>query len=239
MTPEAVLAERFRSAGHRWATVHGTYREWRRQDLTDIGFYRYRARVSDAGIETVNSIAIARDGASPHDSVIEAVLTVAASDAGKHRRAEAVSRIGDEWLPDLVVFDGDTFWARTGDAIQTNGGDPDHGHGGADFIRLLTPHEVPDGYDLTALDETEIVAERPSDIVLAVAKAPDPNAYVPESEVFDMISGGDSFRLNVDKDTGILLRVTKLVDGHEAEVREFLEIAIDSPIPDGAFQPLC
>jgi len=166
------------------------------------------------------------------------VLAVATADSGRRRRADAVSRIGEEWMPDSVVVDGPTFWARTGDVVHTNGGDPHSEHGGADFIRLLVPDEVPDGFDLTLLSERETVAGRPCDVVVAVPRAPDPSGWAPESEVFDMTSGGDSFRLSVDRSTGILLQVVKLVDDQPAEICEFLEIALDEPLDDRLFQPL-
>jgi len=141
-------------------------------------------------------------------------------------------------MVDVVVVDGTTFWARTGDTIQTNGGDPHSEHGGADFIRLLTPDKVPDGYDLTMADDREVVAGRQCDVVLAVAKAPDPYGETPGSEVFDMICGGDSFRLSVDQELGILMRVTKLVDGQQAEICEFLEIAVDETLDERLFDSL-
>ncbi len=53
-----------------------------------------------------------------------------------------------------------------------------------------------------------------------------------------MISGGDSFRLSIDRKTGILLRVVKLVDDQPAEIYEFLEIALDEPLDEALFQPL-
>lgn len=141
-------------------------------------------------------------------------------------------------MPDTVVIDGPTFWTRTGDVIDTNAGDPDSSHGGADFIRLLVPDEVPDGYDLTRLPEHETVAGRRCEVVVALPRPPDPYGETPESEVFDMISGGDRFRLSVDLETGVLLRVVKLVDGQPAEICEFLEIALDQPLDDALFQPL-
>ena len=53
-----------------------------------------------------------------------------------------------------------------------------------------------------------------------------------------MITGGTLFRLGVDLQTGVLLRVVKLVDGAEAEVCEFLDITLDAPLEDHLFTPL-
>lgn len=168
---------------------------------------------------------------------MEAVLQVYAAERGLRRRAEALCRTGEEWLPDLVVVDEPWFWARTGDQVHTNGGDPDHEHGGTDFVLLLTPAEVPDGFDLTATGATETVAGRPCAVVVATVRDTDPSTRAPESEVFGMISGGRDFRLHLDQETSTLLRVTKLVDGEVAEVVEFLDLAFDEPIAEDLFRP--
>lgn len=168
---------------------------------------------------------------------VEGVLQVYAAERGLRRRAEALSRAGEEWLPELVVVDGPWFWVRTGDQVHTNGVDPDHEHGGTDFVLLLRPAEVPDGFDLTATGATETVAGRPCDVVVATLRDSDPVMETPESEVFGMISGGQDFRLHLDQQTSTLLRVTKLVDGEAAEVAEFLDIAFDEPVVEDLFRP--
>lgn len=217
-------------------------RHWRRQDLVSLGFERRRRADEGVGIQWATLTAEAsatslRAEAQRHD-IYESVLAVHATDAGERRRADAISRIGEEWMADSVIVEGATFWARTGEEVLTNGGNPHSGHGGADFIRLLVPDEVPDGYDLTLLEEHETVAGRPCDVLMAVPLAPDPTGERPESEVFDMISGGDCFRLSVDRATGVLLRVVKLVDDQQAEVHEFVEIVLDEPVDDAVFEPV-
>ena len=53
-----------------------------------------------------------------------------------------------------------------------------------------------------------------------------------------MITGGTRFRLSVDLDLGLLLRVVKVVDDLDAEVTEFTDITVDEPLPDDLFAPL-
>lgn len=96
---------------------------------------------------------------------------------------------------------------------------------------------MPDGYALTSLGEREVVAGRPCDVVVAEPLPPDPTGETPESEVFDMVWGGDAFRLSIDQRTGVLLRVVKLVDEQPAEVHEFLELVLDEPLDDSVFLP--
>ncbi len=242
MTTPDDLSARLRAAARRWTTARGVVRHWRRQDLVTTGFWR-RADLDGAARGSTALSAVRSDQASGADEhgggeVFESVLAVAAADSGRRRRAVAVSRIGEEGMADSVVVDGPTFWARTGERVDTNAGDPHVEHGGADFVRLLVPDEVPDGYDLSMLSERETVAGRPCDVIVALPRPPDPDGEVPDSEVFDMISGGDSFRLSVDRSTSVLLRVVKLVDDRPAEVHEFLEIALDQPLDDTLFGPL-
>ena len=217
-------------------------RHWRRQELVTLGFHRRITAEAAIGIAWVPLTAQAEqslgcEGETARNDIYESVLVIHAADAGDRRRADAVSRIGEEWMADSVIFDGRTFWARTGQEVLTNGGNPNSGHGGADFIRLLVPEEVPDGYDLTELDQTEEVAGRLCDVIEASPLPPDPTGETPESEVFDMISGGERFILSVDQQTGILLRVVKLVDEKPAEIHEFVEIVLDEPIDESIFLP--
>lgn len=241
MIDESELAARLRSAGRRWSTARGVVRQWRRQELVTLGFHRRTETEAALGLHWVQLTASIEQSPVTEDAaqtdIYESVLAVHAVDAGNRRRADALSRIGDEWMADSVIVNGTTFWARTGDEVLTNGGNPNSGHGGADFICLLVPAEVPDGYDLTPLQQSETVAGRPCDVVKAVPLAPDPTGETPESEVFNMISGGDCFMLSVDQQTGILLRVVKLVDDQPAEVLEFLEMVIDEPIDESTFLP--
>ena len=53
-----------------------------------------------------------------------------------------------------------------------------------------------------------------------------------------MITGGTLFRLSIDRQLGVLLRVVKLVDDTEAEICEFLDITFDAPLDERLFAPL-
>lgn len=217
-------------------------RHWRRQELVTLGFHRRTVADAAVGNAWVPLTAEAEpssggEAQTAQNDIYESVLAIHAVDAGERRRTDAVSRIGEEWMADSVIFDGPTFWARTGQEVLTNGGNPNSGHGGADFIRLLVPEDVPDAYVLAPLKQTEVVADRLCDVVEAIPRPPDPTGETPESEVFDMISGGDRFTLSVDQQVGILLRVVKLVDEKPAEIHEFVELVLDEPIDDSTFIP--
>ena len=172
------------------------------------------------------------------DGIVESVLAVAFDAMGRRRRAQTISRRQEEWLPDLVIVDGPTFWARSGETVQTNGGEERHSHGGTDIVNLLLPSRIPDGYYLSSRGEEEEIAGRMCKVATAVPREPDPYGRTPGSEVFDMIAGGILFRLSIDLQTGVLMRVAKLVDDAEAEICEFLDITFDAPLADELFAPL-
>ena len=220
-----------------WTTAQGVTRQWRRQRLVTIAFEWHVDALEAAG-RSIARITATRDDGDDDDPIIESVLRVAADSQGRRRRVEAVSRRGEEWQADTVVIDGDTFWARTGTSVATNGGDPNHSHGGADIVALLLPSAVPAGFDVAPTDEQDLIADRPCAVGTASPREPDPYGHIPGSEVFNMIAGGTDFRLSIDLETGILLRVIKFVDNELAELCEFTEITINEPLDDALFAPV-
>lgn len=224
------------AADDAWSTVQGVARYWRRQALTDVAFMRFvdEEAATDGSVATFQ--AVQDEGGD--DPIVESVLAVAARRRGRRRRVEALLRRGEEWQADTVVIDGDTFWARTGTSVMTNHGDPNHSHGGADILDLLLPSAVPAGFDLAPTAQREDVASRSCTVVTATPREPDPDGLAPGSEAFNMIAGGRDFRLSIDTNTGILLRVIKFVDDQVAEICEFTEISIDQPLDDTLFAPL-
>jgi hypothetical protein len=210
---------------------------WRRHDLVTIAFHRYMEALHDVGEPVSVYVASASDD-SDDDLIRESVLAVAADRGGRRRRVDAVWRRREEWLPDALVIDGDTYWARTGNAVTTNHGDPRSSHGGADIIRLLLPSSLPAGFDLAPTGEVEQIAGRRCAVVSAAPREADQFGRTPGSEMLHMIAGGTDFRVSIDVETSALLKVVKFVDGQPAEVCEFTEIAFDQPLSDDLFAPL-
>lgn len=245
MVDQQGLAARLRAADSRWTTVRGTFRTWRNQTLVTQAFRDWHHIDQAADTEQggpgsrIVVTAVREDQGAADESRVEHVLRVCAADHGRRRRAETISRTGERWMADLVIIDGPWFWARTGEQVRTNDGDPHVAHGGTDFVCLLTPAAVPDGFLLTATTATETVARRVCDVVVARPREIDPfDSSIPEAEAFGMISGGRDFRLCLDQQTSTLMRVTKLVAGEPAEIAEFLDITFDEPLDPGLFQPL-
>lgn len=238
MVTKEHLVSLLRGADTAWDTVQGVTRQWRRQSLVTVAFERQMAAAEAAGRSTATFTATRVDGVDDDDPIIESVLRVAADSRGKRRRIDAISRHGEEWQADTVVVDGDTFWARTGGSVVTNGGDPNYSHGGTEIVDLLLPSAVPTWFDVAPTDEQELVADRPCAVATASPREIDPHGMSPGSEMFDMIAGGTEFRLSIDLHTGILLRVIKLVDNELAELCEFTEITLNAPLDAALFAPL-
>lgn len=222
-----------------WRSVKAVARQWQRHDLVTAAFHQHFAILAAAGHTALFSVQA--DGGEPEpDPIIELVLAVATDQRGRRRRADVQSRRSESWLFDTLVVDGDSFWARTGKAVLSNGGDPASSHGGADIVHLLTPSAVPAGFDLAVTGEEEVIAGRRCAVVEASPRPYQPHSFgrIPGSEAFHMIAGGTHFRLGVDLDTGVLLRVVKVVAGEIAEVCEFTSIRFDEVLDDTMFAPL-
>lgn len=173
-----------------------------------------------------------------HDAEAETVVALAVDRTRQRRRVELLSWHGEEFRPDLLVVDGDTFWARTGTDVLTNAGDRNHTHGGDEMIALLQPGDVPVLFDVEATGSEETVAGRLCLPAIAHRRTPEPAGSDTTLDPFGMIAGGDVYQLWVDVDLGILLRAVKVVDGHPAEIHEFAHLVLDEPIPDDLFNPI-
>jgi hypothetical protein len=239
------LAELMRAADTAWTTAEGVTRHWRRQDLVDLAFQRHfeqlRAHAPAGSVALVAAVADDPDAADDTtDEVVETVLAVAADRPLRRRRAELLAARGAELRADLLVNDGDTFWARTGDEVLTNGGNPNHGHGGAEIIdQLLCPSYVPALFSLTSHGTTQLAGRTCVEVTAR------PRVAVSEEEQWDwpgkpfaMITGGDEFRLAVDASTGVIVRASKFVDGELAEITEWQELHLDPVLPASLFAPV-
>jgi hypothetical protein len=233
-TPEQ-LAGLLRAADTSWDTARGVTRHWRRHRLVTKGFER------SIPSPQLHAVFVSSEG-DAGDYVFESVLRVAFERNPPRTRIDAISRDHHEsWLPDNVVIDGDTFWARDATSIMTNDGDPHSTIGAGTEIRaLLEPSAVPLGFDLEPTGQQETIAGRLCVVATATPRPPgDSDLELPvDATAFSMIHGGTDFSLSIDMNTGVLLRVIKLVDSETAEICEFLEVTFDEPLDAALFAPL-
>ena len=182
--------------------------------------------------------AVAESDVEP-ERELESILRVAAEAQATRRRIEVISRSDSEnWMPQTVVIDGNTYWARTGTSVTTNGGNPNMTIGaGTEILGLLVPNTWVFSLDLQATKLIETVAAR--DCLVADARPlarPDAFDRVPAS--IGMIFGGDAFRLSIDAARGTVLRAVKFVNHEPAEICEFIEIAFDEVLAADSFTEL-
>lgn len=238
MAPPADVVDLLSRGGTAWRTAQGVSRHWRNQPLVVRAFDEYFGRLEAAGRVVWTVTVTCDDDAGEPDVVIETVLAFALDRLGHRRRVELLGWKGEELRADLVVIDGDSFWARTGEQVQTNGGNPHHGHGGTEAADLLQPALVPSLFHLQPHDDEQLVAGRACWPVRARRRENPAPEHQGRPDPFGMIAGGQDFCLFVDAAAGVLLRVVKLVAGDVAELCEFTELAFDEPFADGLFQPL-
>jgi hypothetical protein len=170
MPTRAELITLLSRADTAWTTVQGVSRHWRDQRLVTIAFGRYVGALSAAGQPPIATFTARSTHEREDDPIVETVLTVAADRSGRRRRADLVSRRNEPLQPDILVIDGDTFWARTGLSTMTNGGDPRRSHGLAGIIDLMVPSAVPAGFDLAPTGELEEVAGRACAVATAAPR---------------------------------------------------------------------
>jgi hypothetical protein len=242
---ERELASRMSTAGTAWRTAQGTWRHWRRQDLVTLAFNQHFDRLGEEGEAWTVLVATKADDADevehrePTDPVIESVWSVAIDRPARRMRVGLEDARGEESRPDVVVWVGDTFWARTGQAVLTNDGNVHQGHGGDEIGALLEPDYVAALYELRAIDEL-VLLDRACTRVAARERpgVGEQERYQYRGDPFGMIAGGEDFLLDVDDATGVLVRVVKLVDGEQAEIMEWTHLTLDNPLDEALFAPL-
>jgi hypothetical protein len=240
---ETRLLEQLRTAGTAWTTAQGVWRHWRRQDLVRVAFDRHFDRPRMQGEHWTTLTFVGPDGAAagdePAEPVIESVWAVSVDRPPRRMRVELLRRCGEELRPDVVVWVGDTFWARTGGAVLTNHGDVGRVHGGNEVLALLQPDYVAALYHLTVVGESQVTGRSCCRVAAREREGvTERERYDVRGDPFGMVAGGEDFVLDVDPVTGLLMRATKLVDGEVAEIVEWTELTLDTPVEDVLFAPL-
>jgi len=206
------LLELLDGAADRWTTVHGVVREWRDQTLVNRAFERKHQ------LPAMRATLV---GATPPVSETFARVWFA-RDRARVERGEHVH-----------VVNGDQWWTFSPEAgAITNARERKTTSGGSEARALLEPAPILGRFDFHVHDAIE-VAGRVCLRVTARRRPPAPMEF--DYPPFGMISGGDDFELAVDRERGVLLSVTKVVDDEAAEIRAFTEITFDEPIDDSVF----
>lgn len=205
-----------------WRSVGGEVREWRNQQLVHRAFMD-EARASGGKIFTVGS------GEAPE--TFESTYRLWTD--GERTRVEREPT--HEARPELLVRVGPVWWSfRSDHGAVTNDGADNVGSGGDEIRAHLRPSMYLGRFRWSVVDRDTIAGRS-----CVIARAEERSAsdrrrdFLPPA--FDMISGGKTFDVAVDEERGVLLRVTKTVEGHPAEIREFVDIEFDLELPAELF----
>jgi hypothetical protein len=129
------------------------------------------------------------------------------------------------------VIRGDTWWSIQDDEVATNGGDPSHSHGLGTSVHLVDPAPwtlaasilVPRGESTVAgrrCLHAELRPRQPSLLDDRPSAPWDPGA---------------GHEIDVDRERGVVLRRTRLLDGEPYAIEGFTEIAFDEALDAALF----
>jgi len=218
------LLELVYGAGDRWRTARLTLREWQHTRRTREAIERLQERQSGGGGRMMMSYAVGGRG-PPEPEVVEHVVRTWLD--GERAREE---REGPYAFPTLGVRDGDRWWQYSEPyGASANEAEPGVQSGiGEAALALLDPAHVLGILRLEPAGEI-VVAERPAILVRGAPR--DRDGFYPHRLGF----GAEAYELVIDRERGVLLRTTALLDGEPMSSTEVLELAFDEEFPPGTF----
>jgi len=220
------LLELIYGAGERWRTVRLTIREWQHPGRTQRAIERLNQQQGAGGMRQVM---VYGHSGGPEPEEIEHIVRVWLD--GDRAREE---REGPYAFPALGVRDGTQWWMYSKEhGASTNEGDPGHQSGiGEQALGLLEPAHVLGALRLEPAGEVE-AAGRPALLVRGTTRGRDREGAF---ALFRLGAGADEYELVFDRQRGVLLRTTSLLDGLPLSSVEVLEIAFDEEFPPETFR---
>lgn len=220
------LLELIYGAGDRWRTVRLTLRHWHHPGRAREAVERHHRERATSGARLV---ALYGGAGGPEPDEIEHIVRVWLD--GDRAREE---RDGPYAFPRLGVRDGSQWWLYSREhGASRNEGDPNHTSGiGEQALMLLRPAHVLAGLRLERAGEVE-VAGRPALLVHGTPRSREREAAF---ALFQLGFGADAYELAFDRERGVMLRTTSLLDGLPLTATEVLEIAFDEEFPPETFR---
>jgi outer membrane lipoprotein-sorting protein len=219
------LLELIYGAGERWRTVRLTLREWQHPGRTREAIERLNKRQSSGGS---SQIIISGAGSEPEPEELEHVVRIWLD--GDRAREE---REGPYAFPALGVRDGTRWWQYSKEyGGSSNESEPDVQSGiGQQALGLLEPTHVLGALRLGTPVEVE-AAGRPALLVRAQPGGRDREGAF---SLHRLGLGADAYELVFDRERGVLLRTTSLLDDLPMTSTEVVEIAFDEEFPPETF----
>lgn len=209
--------------GGRFRTIRGVIRTRRDDELVQEAF----RRAASGGSGRYTAAWTCDGGTGPaieHDETVRFWVALP-----RRIREERVVRIGGREAVSVLVIDGPTWWSSDPAlGATTNEGDLSHGHGSAIEGPILEPSVLLPASTLTVLEE-RTVAGQPG---LAVPIRARPS--LSGAPVHDLPAVGE-LEVVVHRERGILLSMTRILDGTPYETTELVEVAFDEAFPPDTF----
>lgn len=218
------------TSAQRWNTVRGTVEEWADPSLMQRGIERTQPKMG-----------VTRRDSPPGDPFARAAqerlactTTARVWARGRDLRVERESfGAHDKTRTLLVVRDGQTWW-RLGNGRTQVAAAPPAGvfpspgvaseHAGT-IGRMVTPGDLLAMCDVAWAGSATVAGRAVVRLRAVPRKAPGR----------PFVFGADDLAVDVDLETGVLLRVEGFVDGGPALRSEFLDLEVDAVLDDGLF----
>ena len=229
MIEASALARLIAAADTAWRTADGVVRHREHWPINRLAGDEWEARL-DGGLDP-------HDPPEPVDlapSVSVTEIRVAQDRLRGLKRFQLLSWSGEPSSFGDVVVRGSTWWWRIGqEVVGTNDGDPSHSAPATGYDALLHPAQVLGSYDVVPVEELTVIGRRALRAVAVERAGAD---LFDVGSVFGLGPGGRDFVLDLDLETGVVLRVVKELDGQVAESLEWLELSLDLPLADELFR---
>jgi outer membrane lipoprotein-sorting protein len=227
------LAERLEllhEARHRYRTARGVMRRRHNWRLTQEAVKRANARSRRGGMGHVQMFASGSGGAETQPDVHEEVIRFWVEPPDRLRHETESSGRGH-----TIVIDGDTWWMYSPEwGATSNVGltDEEAGNmsvgGGEPFRQLLDPSMIAGALEIDRIDAEE------KQFVVHAHMREDLDG-INRHMLMGFVTGADAVELVVDRERGIVRRITAYLDGQELSASVLDDVVFDEAFPEGTF----
>jgi outer membrane lipoprotein-sorting protein len=222
------VLELMQTSWQRWSTLRLADHEWRNSEAFNRAWEHHFDELRKTGTATLHSVAFHKvDGGDPPGENRE-YWRVWLAKPGK-RRAEF--QVGDEVV--TAVFHGSSWWSWSPSrGFITNDGAPNDSHGFGPGEALIDPATHLASLELQKNERTTFLT-RPAHVVTALPRQASQPGF---NSTFHMLgTGADLYKLVVDAEVGVLLRVQAEFQGDAFRAIEVDDIGVNEGFGNTTF----
>lgn len=233
MTPVTPVERQLEQTKWSWSTAQGTIHHWLQRAAVEGLARDFFLRMGEVR-EHPDRLA--------KDTVTDSAMESTEQSTIYYDRTSQLQRVlrflgGESTVPILIVVRGRRWWLQIGTEIVSNERDESEQLAGLEYRALLQPVGVPAYYNLVPLVEENLIGRVCTKVRASLAARVSDTGQLHGAHQFGMVPGGTDFCLWVDKTSGVLLRVAKLLSGQEVEVLEWKELTLDKTLDPTLFEP--